>query len=598
MITIKDKASCTGCSACYSVCPTGAIKMVEDKEGFKYPKIDKEKCIECGLCDKTCPLLNSDKKNMVERNEEPTVMAAWSKNTHTRLDSTSGGIFSELATSIYNDNGYVVGAIYNDDWMVEHTLSNHIHDLDNIRSSKYLQSNILNTFTEIKEKLKEGKKVFICGSPCQISGLYNYLKKDYENLYTCDFICRGVNSPKIFKKYINYLEKKYHSKVKKIKFKNKIHGWHNFSTKIDFENGQTYIGGRYVDSYMVGYLKYNAFIRPCCYECQFKDLPRVADITLADFWGIDEIDKSLDNNQGTSMVLLNSKKGEELFEKIKPNIAYKQIKSDKAFNGNVCMSKSVEKTEARDQVFKDIDKLTYKELSSHYFPEPSTFERIKIKVQNSKIYNIGIKVVRRLKKYSIKNSIWINKRKNTILENSKILCFKYTRLMIEKSAKIRCNGKLIIGSREHSRSKQETRFSMGKNSILNVTGEFSIGFGSDVRIFDQAECTLGSGYFNGFVQIICSKKIEIGNNVVIARDVIIRDTDAHHLVGQEHEMEKPVKIGDNVWIGTRAMIMKGVTIGEGVVIAAGAVVTKDVPPHTIVAGVPAKVIKKDIVWKR
>ena len=160
----------------------------------------------------------------------------------------------------------------------------------------------------------------------------NFLgKKEYDNLYTCDFICRGMNSPKIFKKYINSLEEKYNSKIKKIKFKNKINGWHNFSTKIDFENGKTYIGGRYTDSYMVGYLKYNAFMRPACYDCKFKTLRKISDITLADFWGIENINSKLDNDCGTSMILLNSTKGEELFNNIKKQVEYCEIVSDKIF---------------------------------------------------------------------------------------------------------------------------------------------------------------------------------------------------------------------------------------------------------------------------
>ena len=469
--------------------------------------------------------------------------------------------------------------------------------MEKIRSSKYLQSDIKDTFKNVKEKLEEGKKVLICGSPCQISGLYHYLKKDYENLYTCDFICRGMNSPKIFKKYIGHLENKYKSKVEKVKFKNKIHGWHNFSTKVDFENGKTYIGGRYVDSYMVGYLKYNAFIRPCCYECKFKEMPRVADITLADFWGIEEIDKSLDNDQGTSMILLNSKKGKELFEKVKPHMQYKEIKSNKVFNGNICASKSVEKSPVRDKVFENIDKLSYQELSNRYFPEPNKREKIKMKIKKLKIYDLAKKIIRRVKKYSLKDTYFINKRKNTKNLENKILCFKNTRLMIDKTAKIENKGKVLIGTKENTKSKQETRISMGNNAKMKIEGEFSIGYGTDIRIFNNAELKLGSGYFNGFAQIICAKKISIGQNVVIARDVIIRDTDAHHLLGQKHQMEKEVKIEDNVWIGTRAIIMKGVTIGEGSVIAAGAIVTKDVPPNTIVAGVPARVIKENVIWR-
>ncbi len=382
MNILDEKKQCTGCAACYNICPTKSITMEEDKEGFKYPKINEKTCINCGLCKKICPILNkgNDSKNSLT----PTIIAAWSKNKETRLDSTSGGIFSELANVIYEENGYVVGAVYNKEWMVEHYISNQKQDLENIRSSKYLQSNINHTYQTIQEKLKNGDKVLMCGTPCQISGLYHYLQKEYDNLYTCDFICRGVNSPKIFRGYITSLEKKYQSKVKKIKFKNKTYGWHNFSTRINFENGKKYIQSRYIDSYMIGYLEHSAFIRPSCYNCKFKELPRGADITLADFWGIEEIDPLLDNDTGTSLVLLNSEKGRNLFKRLEKTIQYTEVKSEKIFKENVCMNKSVEETKTRKKVFEKIDELSYEELSKLYFPEPKIKEKLKIKIRNSK----------------------------------------------------------------------------------------------------------------------------------------------------------------------------------------------------------------------
>ncbi len=197
------------------------------------------------------------------------------------------------------------------------------------------------------------------------------------------------------------------------------------------------------------------------------------------------------------------------------------------------------------------------------------------------------------------NTIKTNYRKNTnmSISNKKlIVCHKYARVVLDKTAQINCKGRLSIGTKENKKSKQETRLSMGKNSVLNINNNFFIGFGSDIRIFDNATLTMGSGYFNGFVQIVCDKKIEIGEDVAIARDVIIRDTDAHKIEDGKHEKSKEVIIGNHVWIGTRAIIMKGVHIGDGAIIAAGAIVTKDVPPNSIVAGVPAKVIKNNVKW--
>lgn len=183
------------------------------------------------------------------------------------------------------------------------------------------------------------------------------------------------------------------------------------------------------------------------------------------------------------------------------------------------------------------------------------------------------------------------------LKKKKIDIHRYSRIYIDKLADIQCKGKLVIGEKENPKSKQETRMLMEKNSKMCVDGYFKVGAGSDIRIFEGAKLKLGSGYFNAFVQIICKEEICIGNNVAIARDVIIRDTDAHSILDGKHKKNKPVKIGNHVWIGTRAIIMKGVTIGDGAIIAAGAVVTKDVPANSIVAGVPAKIIRENVKWK-
>ena len=386
MINVENKVNCTSCSACVNICPQNAIIMEEDKEGFKYPKIIEEKCIKCGMCSKVCPMIEKY-KNKDKYYKTPKVMAAWTKEEEIRLDSTSGGVFTELAKEILENDGYVCGAIYDKDWTVKHIVTNKLEDLSEIRSSKYLQSNINLVFREIKEKLQDGKKVLVCGSPCQIQGLNKFLGKEYGNLITCDFICRGMNSPKIFLKYIHSLEKKYNSKVIKVKFKNKTFGWHNFATKIDFENGKKYIQNRYCDSYMIGYLNYNAFMRPSCYDCKFKGLTRTADITLADFWGIENIEPKLDNNQGTSLVMLNSKKGSDFFKKLNERIFFKEIFSDKIFRGNVCANDSVRKTEQREGVFKDIDDLTYEELSKKYFPTPNLKRRFRIYIRE-KLRNI------------------------------------------------------------------------------------------------------------------------------------------------------------------------------------------------------------------
>ncbi len=186
---------------------------------------------------------------------------------------------------------------------------------------------------------------------------------------------------------------------------------------------------------------------------------------------------------------------------------------------------------------------------------------------------------------------------NSILHGNKRIAFKkYSRVNIDRSATISGNGKISLGNKENKKSKQETRLSLGKNSELMINGQFGVGFGSDIRVFDNAKLEIGSGYLNGFVQIVCANNIKIGDNVAIARDVIIRDTDAHDILEDNHEKTLPVKIGNHVWIGTRAIIMKGVNIGDGAIVGAGSIVTKDVPANSIAVGVPAKVIRNNVEW--
>lgn len=179
----------------------------------------------------------------------------------------------------------------------------------------------------------------------------------------------------------------------------------------------------------------------------------------------------------------------------------------------------------------------------------------------------------------------------------KTVVFKNCALDIHKNAVFLVSGCLAIGAKENQKSKQETRIKIKKNGKLQIQNDFSIGSGSDIRIFENAKLSMGGGYFNGFVQIICGQEINIGNDVAVARDVVIRDTDAHDIITDEYQKTKPVNIGNHVWIGQRAMIMKGVTIGNGSVIAAGAIVTKDVPANSLAAGIPAKVIKENVSWR-
>ena len=581
--------------------------MKEDHEGFLYPEVQLEKCIDCGQCERVCPILKKTTLD-TDRLKLPQVFAAWNTDEAVRLDSTSGGVFSALAEKMFELNGFVAGAVYLEDHTVSHIVTNNRLKLDEIRSSKYLQSYTGDLFKNIKQLLIGGKKVIVCAAPCQIKALYSVIGKDYANLITCDFICRGVNSPKVFLKYMDMLERQYGARATKIKFKNKTYGWHRFATRIDFANGKTYIRDRYSDPFMLGYLNTNTFVRPSCYACRFKDIPRQADITLADFWGIEKIQPELDNNCGTSLILLNSKKGMDFFKSCGDKVFSKEFTIQDAVAGNSSLVKSLEFKPGRDQFFNDLGVVSFAELAKKYFPVPGGFAKFKHKIKGM---SIAMSMARNLLKISrlvcligCSFSAWgqliyINLvRKNTRPRfNLRFIPTRYCSVTVDKSAQMELNKKFILGWKQFRNSRIETRLYVGKNASLIVNDYFNIYNGSDIRVYPNGILTLNGGFCNNGVQITCGKKITIGKSCAIAREVIIRDYDAHRLLHSEHEIAKEINIGDHVWIGNRAIILKGVTIGNGAVIAAGAVVTKDVPEKSLAAGVPAKVIRENVEWK-
>lgn len=367
MIQIIDKSKCCGCNACGDICPKDAITFKTDVEGFWYPVVNMESCIDCGLCEKACPELHivDLKKNDYEK---PVTIAAVNKNMRVRWDSTSGGAFSALADVMYEQGGYVSGAVYNEDFSVSNFISNNLDDLGRLRSSKYLQSNAVGLYKSIRDLLLRGEKVLACGTPCQMAALRSFLRKDYDNLIIVDFICRGVNSPKVYRKYLDSLERRYGGKVVYVKAKNKELGWRNLTRKVVFDNGKVYYGVRMDDDFRRGYHT-NVFCRPSCYVCQYKGFPRIADITIADYWGIEKVDKNLDNNIGASMLLLNSKKGEAYFELVKDKLEWEYTKFESILPGNIALRKPIEPAKInREQFFEDLDKGTFDDVVQKYFP--------------------------------------------------------------------------------------------------------------------------------------------------------------------------------------------------------------------------------------
>ena len=373
MISIKEKSKCSGCHACFSVCPQKCIQMKSDEEGFLYPVVDTQKCIECGVCEKVCPIISKPiKKNI---NESVVAYAAYTQNDEIRKNSSSGGIFSEFAVSVLNNGGIVFGAAFNENWQVVHTYIDDVSQLEKLQGSKYVQSTIGNAFVDVERFLKEDKTVLFTGTPCQINGLYSYLKKDYNNLITQDIVCHGVPSPKVWNKYVYHMTKIEEKELKKVSFRNKDDGWENFNMKLVYQSGEEYAKSHKQDSFMQAFLK-NMCLRPSCYKCSFKGKERVSDITIADFWGVNKVLPECNDNKGISLAFINSKKGRQLFDNISNNIWSQKIEDiDDAIRYNPAMMSSVRPHANRSVFMKKLDKSNFDVLLKKYLA-PSYVKRL------------------------------------------------------------------------------------------------------------------------------------------------------------------------------------------------------------------------------
>lgn len=359
MIDYAADCNCTGCSACFNACPVDALSMAANEQGFAYPKVDYDKCIKCKKCLKVCPSLNP---LTVSRDPKPDVYAAWNQDACIRMDSTSGGVFSALAAAVLQRGGYVAGAEYDEQFRIRHTLIHSNDGIERQRQSKYAQSDLGTIFREIRLLLDQGELVLFCGTPCQSAGLQSYLMREYDNLFCCDFICRGVISPKVYYKFLKDMKPNIGASLKRVHFKNKDYGWNRFSTKLLFSDGSTYQKDRNEDYYMRGYLHHNLYLRDCCYRCDYKTLPRVSDMSLGDFWGIGNYDPSLDNEKGTSVVIVNSEKGRLLLSWAKDALALSERTLEEVLSGNSCLLNSASVGPHRDYFFKHMDRCRFDTL--------------------------------------------------------------------------------------------------------------------------------------------------------------------------------------------------------------------------------------------
>ena len=395
-IEVDIKEECCGCTACKNICPVNAIEMKEDKEGFLYPIVNEEKCIKCELCKKVCPVLN-----IKNETKEQHAYIFQNANDDVRRQSTSGGAFSAIAEKIIDKNGIVYGVIFDKDFNVIHKGIENKEELYKFRNSKYVQSNLNNVFKEVKENLEKDRWVCFSGTSCQIEGLKNFLRKQYEKLLLVDVVCRAVPSPLIWKKYLK-LKKQENGDVSKIYFRDKLYGYKysNFSV-YDSQNNLRYHNGVESDPYLRAFFS-NICDRPSCYNCKFKKLNRESDITLWDCFNVEKYNPKLDDDKGTTRILTNTVKGKRFVEEIGVTHNLEEIDVELATKNFLAMFQSVKYNSERSDFFEDVGKLEEKELFTKYFSDNITVksERVirKLLLKTGiykKILNLGKKIRKR-----------------------------------------------------------------------------------------------------------------------------------------------------------------------------------------------------------
>lgn len=364
-IEILKKEDCCGCSACYNICPVNCIEMKEDTEGFTYPYVQAEKCISCGMCEKICPIMQkSVKKEEITQREVLSTYACINQLEETRRNSSSGGIFTLLAQRIIEEGGVVYGVAFAEDKTAIHIEVREEKDLYQLQGSKYMQSSKGEVYKEIKENLENGKIVLFSGTPCENAGLKSFLQKDYDKLFCVDIICHGVPSPLVWKMYLDSLGRRFGEVLRRESnpsFRSKTEGWIRYSVSIPFSHNTEYRKGLDEDLFMQTFLR-NINLRPSCYQCQFKPSTNISDITLADFWGIEKIMPEMFDDKGTSLVIINSEKGQALFDFIKDKMKYKKTDYKEAVYYNKSAYQSVTMPDKRKEFFSRINEENIEEL--------------------------------------------------------------------------------------------------------------------------------------------------------------------------------------------------------------------------------------------
>lgn len=576
---------CTGCEMCKEVCPYGAIyfKVIN---GFKLPQVDIKKCVNCNLCNKLCPAQNE----ILGLNDFPESYAGYTKNIEQRKKCTSGGICYELSKSFIERGGYVAGVAWTNSYKdAEYILINSMENLAKITQSKYFQPKMNNIFSKVQRILEEEKEVLFIGTSCSNAALKSYLKKNYEKLLCCDFVCRGYTSQVYHEKRITELEKEKHSRIAGVYYKDKTQGWEQFGTKFNFENGESFFVNRYNDPYENMLFMNDYLTRESCFECKYRSFQRITDITVGDFWGINNI-RDEDKRLGVSLILVHSEKGKNELAKIKDNLELQERSIWEMAKGNHCLNQQLVCNKGREEFYKDLEKFDINYIHKKY----GDLKKYKTKVRIKKIKNL-LKIILKLNIISfIKyNYFYKNIKRN---KSKFIFPYKGTKLNISRSSKIIINGNLYLNDGKHKGSSEETYFTVNSNAKFIVNNTTRIFANSTIEILPNSIVEIDQMNSNYNLTMVCANEIRIGRGVEIGRNVTLYDSNFHKTGLTKNIKGRPLIIKDHVWLCTGVCVAKGLTIYEGAICGINSTVTKNIKERTMVLGNPAKTMMENVSW--
>ncbi len=399
MIGIYNKDHCSGCTACANICPKKAIQMKYDNEGFYYPIIDSDLCVNCGACEKVCPYENEYK----ERSDQLLVYGCQNLDEKMRQNSTSGGMFSAIAEYVLSKEGVVFGAGYDLNMHVVHKYIETYEEIQKLQGSKYVQSELGDTFLVIKKFLEEGRYVLFTGTPCQVEGLLYFLKEcNIEKLITADVKCYGVPSSELFDMFQQNLSCRYNTRIKNFYFRDKKYGYSGVNVKAILEDGNSIEDKLEIKTYSKTMFS-KMGLRRSCYSCKFTDRKKISDFTLGDIWTIRDFDKRMDDDKGTTCVEINTQKGISVFNEIEKRGTIRKVKiAELSGNALEKYQKGLKRNYSMDgarrkEFFDDMHNMPYEELMKKHFGDT-----IKNKVDNyaKPIINSipGLKIIFRIKK--------------------------------------------------------------------------------------------------------------------------------------------------------------------------------------------------------